>query len=274
MVLDSTKGEKTKTGLAERPGDEMLMLTCLDRYWDVQVKPDDYSYVRAALAQGYSILTYDRLGTGLSSKPDAYTVVQAAVEIEIVKELTIMARAGTLVSSSKSTTKNIDQTISSYKPSKVIHVGHSYGSFMTCGFLAENGELSDGALITGYLINKQLGGTGPEAFGWRYAAESDPKVFADRPSGYLAQGSLADIQQIFLKKGSFEPALLDYAAEIKQSTTVGEQLSAGLVIGLPSASFKGPLQVSECNLSPSLCLSLSLFQYYQAGRKKRTLVCP
>ncbi|KAH7102880.1 hypothetical protein BKA62DRAFT_769417 [Auriculariales sp. MPI-PUGE-AT-0066] len=33
-------------------------------YWNVQYKPEVYSYERAALAQGYSILSYDALGSG------------------------------------------------------------------------------------------------------------------------------------------------------------------------------------------------------------------
>ena len=53
------------------------------RYWDA--KPElgtKYSYVNNALAAGYPILTYDRLSTGLSSKPDAYRVVQAPLQLE------------------------------------------------------------------------------------------------------------------------------------------------------------------------------------------------
>ena len=50
-----------------------------DRYWDIEIDPEDYSYVGSALRHGYSILTYDRLGTGNSTKADAYEVLQAGV---------------------------------------------------------------------------------------------------------------------------------------------------------------------------------------------------
>ncbi len=43
------------------------------------------------LAQGYSILTYDRLGTGNSAKPDVYDIIQVSVEIEILRGLTNLA---------------------------------------------------------------------------------------------------------------------------------------------------------------------------------------
>lgn len=43
-------------------------------YWDFAVNgTDEYSYVSAAAAAGYTTFRYDRLGTGLSEKPaDAY----------------------------------------------------------------------------------------------------------------------------------------------------------------------------------------------------------
>jgi len=66
------------------------------KYWDSDYEPENYSYVRAAVAAGYSILTYDRLGTGQSDKPDAYDVVQAPLEVEILREITLLSRAGQL----------------------------------------------------------------------------------------------------------------------------------------------------------------------------------
>lgn len=124
------------------------------RYWDVEIKPDVYSYVKAAVDRGYSILTYDRLGTGNSTKADAYTMVQASAEIEIVRTLTELVRAGKLVSSAKVIGSHSNDTsiLNSYVPDKVVHVGHSYGSFMTSGLLARYGNMSDGAILSQYPI--------------------------------------------------------------------------------------------------------------------------
>ena len=49
-------------------------------YWDIRYRPSNYSYVDAAVAAGYSILTYDRLGAGDSSIADAYDVLQAPLQ--------------------------------------------------------------------------------------------------------------------------------------------------------------------------------------------------
>lgn len=219
------------------------------RYWDVPINPDEYSYVNSALRQGYSILTYDRLGTGNSSKPDAYDVVQSGVEIEIVRALTELARAGELLSSSSEASGASNTTLfRGYKPSKVVHVGHSYGSFMTGGLLSRYGHLSDGAILTGLLINPHLlaGVASVASFGLEFAPESDPARFSDRSSGYIVMKTLSDIQQVFLKKGSFEPELLSYAELVKQPNTVAEFLSGAQAFGQPAVDYKGPVQVSKC----------------------------
>lgn len=130
---------------------ETIVLTDLrHRYWDVEIKPEEYSYVNAALEHGYSILTYDRLGTGNSTKADAYDIVQAGAEIEIVRGLTELARAGNLMPSAKvvGPFHNDTNILQGYTPSKVVHVGHSYGSFMTSGLLARYGNMSDGAVLS------------------------------------------------------------------------------------------------------------------------------
>jgi hypothetical protein len=38
------------------------------RYWDSSYKPENYSFVESAVAQGFSVFYYDRLGTGKSQK--------------------------------------------------------------------------------------------------------------------------------------------------------------------------------------------------------------
>lgn len=217
------------------------------RYWDVEISPEEYSYVDSALRHGYSILTYDRLGTGNSTKADAYDVVQAGVEIEVLRGLTELARSGNLFQSSKVVGASCDDTsaLEDYKPSKIAHIGHSYGSFMTSGLLSRYGNLSDGAILTGFLINEHLLEVGPQAFGYEFAAQSDPGRFADRPSGYIVQARESNIQQIFLKKGTFEPELLHYAELIKQPNSVGELVSGSQAFGKPATDFGGPLQVSE-----------------------------
>ncbi|KAL4799712.1 Alpha/Beta hydrolase protein [Aspergillus venezuelensis] len=203
------------------------------RYWDPTIHPEKYSYVDAALNAGYSILTYDRLGVGSSDKPDAYKTVQTPVEVEILKELVLLARSSSL------TTKDSDSNNITFD--KVVLVGHSLGSGLTLGLLTSYPTLADGAISTGLIPSTLFGQTGQRAFGLEFAPQNDPARFGSRSSGYLVQGSLTALQQIFFKKGYFDEALLKYAEGIKETGTVGEFVSLATALGSPATEYKGPL---------------------------------
>jgi pimeloyl-ACP methyl ester carboxylesterase len=222
-----------------------------DRYWDAEIKPDQYSYVNAALAEGYSIFTYDRLGTGASAKPDAYDIVQTNVQVEILRQLTSLARSGKLVSSSKKLGGS--DRLKNYKPSKIIHVGHSLGSVITLGLITAYGPESDGVIATGFLHTDKLGGVNVGTWGFEFARENDPVKFKDRGSGYIVQATRSNTQLSFLKKGSFEPELLEYAWKIRQPNTVSEFLSIGTALGQAAPEFKAPLQVCLTTRYPGRC---------------------
>ncbi|KAL5041832.1 hypothetical protein BDW71DRAFT_217378 [Aspergillus fruticulosus] len=216
------------------------------RYWDAKLHPDKYSYVDAALNAGYSILTYDRLGVGRSDKPDAYEVVQVPVETEILKELSALARSGALSEKAPS--------IQAPSFDKVVLVGHSYGSGLTISVLANYPHLVDGAVSTGLIPNTQYGAFGQRAFGVEYAATSDPSRFGDRGSGYLVQGTESSLQQVFFKKGSFEPEMLKYANGIKDTGTTGELVSFPSALAMPAAGFKGPILFALAEYDMATCL--------------------
>lgn len=203
------------------------------RYWDSKLRPEEHSYVDATLKAGYSILTYDRLGVGQSDHPDAYNVVQAPLELEVLRQLTLMARNGTLYQLAKTQVK---------KPSKVVHLGHSFGSFLTSAFIAEYGNLTDGAIITGYYLGPNLGSAGATSWSVEYAASSNPPY--DRASGYVVCKKNG-IQNIFFGGDvhtAFTPELLDYGNELKQPAAVGEFASAFTLLGKYGPSFTGPVQ--------------------------------
>ncbi|QDS68873.1 hypothetical protein FKW77_007549 [Venturia effusa] len=220
------------------------------RYWDSEFQPEKHSYVDATLKAGYSIFTYDRLGVGLSDHPDAYTVVQGPLELEILRQLTLMARNGTLYDmASKGQTANAAfENLA--KPSKFIHVGHSFGSVITSAFVASYGELSDGAIITGFLISLFLGSTGTTSFSVEYAAKN-----YNTSSGYVVCKKNG-IQNIFFggnPKTAFTSELLDYGDKIKQPVPVGGFASAFWLIGRYGPSFKAPMQYVLPEFDLHLC---------------------
>ena len=229
------------------------------RYWDVEIRPEEYSYLDAAINKGYSVLTYDRIGTGKSELPDAYDIGQIPAQAEILSGLTTLARSGNLLSSSKilSTTASIANPPapfpSSFCPSKIIHIGHSLGSFITFVFLSSHGAQSDGAILTGFLINTQLGTIAVSHFDHEYAAQHDPSRFAAYPSGYIVLTTQSDIQKLFFRKDGFEPALLEYTEKIKQPEAVGEYPSSDAAVFAPAAEFKGPVLFMAGEFDYVLC---------------------
>ena len=212
------------------------------RYWDPELDRENQSYVEASLKAGYSILTYDRLGVGQSDHPDAYSVVQAPLELEILRQLTLMARNGTLYSFAGRALP-VDPVFHAFaKPNKVVHIGHSFGSFLTSAFLAMYPSLTDGAIITGYVYGKYLGKPGMATMALDFAATSTPPF--NRSSGYLVC-QRSGIQNIFFGgdlNTAFTPEMLNYGDSIKQPVAIGEFASAFQIIGLPGPGLKAPVQ--------------------------------
>ncbi|KAK0629529.1 hypothetical protein B0T17DRAFT_189144 [Bombardia bombarda] len=239
------------------------------RYWDVQVQPEEYSYLDATIRAGYSFLSYDRLGTGLSEKPNAYDTVQLPTEIEILAGLTKLARSGQLISASTilSTTDVSNETdILNFKPTKTVHVGHAFGSYLMTLMLGRPGygQLSDGALMTGLLFNTYLNVLDVKSFNHEFAKEYDPVLFANYTSGYFVLGSKTDLQKLFLRKTNFDPALLTYLNEIKQPETVGEYASESTTDVLPANDFKAPILFFAGEFDWFLCLGNCTGTYNEA----------
>ncbi|KAL2866202.1 alpha/beta hydrolase [Aspergillus lucknowensis] len=210
-------------------------------YWDADFDHGKYSYVDAALKAGYSILTYDRLGVGKSDKPDAYDVVQAPVEVEVLKEITLLARTGGLAELVRRKGRGGGGTTTTPQFEKVVLVGHSLGSAITLGVLAGHGDIVEGAVATGLIPTGELGSIGVRSFGLEHAESHDRARFQGRGSGYLVQATESNLQQIFFKKGDFDKRVLRYGAQIKETGTVGEFLSLGAVASQAAPEYSGPV---------------------------------
>lgn len=210
----------------------------------MEVDPQQYSYVDAAINKGYSVLSYDRLGTGASEKPNAYDDVQIPVEIEILAGLTKIARSGKLTSSSKAASNA--SAAFDFLPTKIVHVGHSYGSYVNSLMLIKYPDIIDGAIFTGLYPNS-IEATDPLNvlnYNHAFANESDPARFSEYGSGYFVLDNEETLQKLFFQKASLDPALLTYAESIKQPEAVGEYSSEEGNPLAPAPGYKGPLMVS------------------------------
>jgi pimeloyl-ACP methyl ester carboxylesterase len=223
------------------------------RYWDSELERENRSYVEASLKAGYSIFTYDRLGAGQSDYPDAYNVVQAPLELEILRQLTLMAHNGTLYSLAGNA-QPVEAAFNKLgSPQKVVHVGHSFGSFLTSALIAKYPTLTDGAIITGYFYSARLAAPGMASWGVDYAATASPPY--NRSSGYVVCQK-SGIQNLFFGGNpatAFTPELLDYGDATKQPVPVGELASAFHIIGLPGPGLKAPVQFMLAEFDFYIC---------------------
>ncbi|KAK3112951.1 hypothetical protein LTR53_010236 [Teratosphaeriaceae sp. CCFEE 6253] len=211
------------------------------RYWAVEIDAAEYSYVQAAAEAGYTVLSYDRIGYGLSPIEDAYQVIQGPLEVEILRVITEMARNGTIASSTLPVHVEAFDT--------VIHVGHSDGSELTAALLVAYPDLSSAAILTGFVFTSHTTPVSTASLGFEYAATNNPAYFGDRSSGYMVPVTVSNLQTAFYHRdNATDPAgytndLLAYGYSIKQPLTVAEWLSLrGLLTLVPAPAYKGPLQ--------------------------------
>ncbi|KAF4444411.1 hypothetical protein F53441_11136 [Fusarium austroafricanum] len=212
------------------PGDELQIMTHgigFDRsYWDLPYNNYNYSYVARAVEQGYSTLTYDRLGIGASSKGNPLSEIQVYLEIAALKAITKMARGGDL------------GTGSAFK--KVVHLGHSFGSIISYALANESPELTDAIVLTGFTqatAYLSLFGVGSN-----FVPITATPLAKKYPAGYLAVASTVGVQTNFFSEGDFDPAILEYAYKNGQPVTPGEILT----LGAPTAKknkYTGPVQI-------------------------------
>ncbi|KAL3419304.1 hypothetical protein PVAG01_09526 [Phlyctema vagabunda] len=198
-------------------------------YWDPSLDASKYSFVDHAINEGYSVFYYDRLGTGQSSKVSGYTESQAETQLAILQSLTRSLRAGSC-------------TGSLGVPTNVVHVGHSFGSFLTSALLAATPDLSDGAILTGVSYNGSQTGTLVEGFGLRVANQQAPGKWSGRDTGYLTTADIFSNAGTFFYNGSYDKNVLLYADARKQPFSAGELLTLNLLN--PDAHlYTGPVMV-------------------------------
>ncbi|KAJ5307011.1 hypothetical protein N7508_006026 [Penicillium antarcticum] len=197
-------------------------------YWDLPYENHNYSYVDHALSRGYHTLAYDRLGLGKSSHGDAKSEIQSFLELEALAQLTRMVREGSMS----------DSCIK--QPSKIVHVGHSFGSAQTYGLTAKYPDLSDGIILTGFSMNASFMGmfiSGANFVQARFNKHQE----SDYSAGYFTSGDITNNMYLYFAPGHFDMDILTYAEATKQPSTIGELLTVASMA--PENNFGGPVYI-------------------------------
>ncbi|EXA48910.1 hypothetical protein FOQG_08247 [Fusarium oxysporum f. sp. raphani 54005] len=213
------------------PGKELQIMTHgigFDRsYWDFPYNNYNYSYVaRAVDEHGYSTLTWDRLGVGASFKGDPLNEIQVYLEIAALKALTTKAREGSLGVGCKY--------------SKVVHLGHSFGSVISYALANESPELTDAVVLTGF--SQATAYLGLFAVGSNFIPITATPLADKYPAGYVGVSSTVGIQINFFAEGDFDPKILEVAYEKGQPVSPGELLTLGAPAG-KNNTYTGPVQI-------------------------------
>lgn len=201
-------------------------------YWDLPYPHDSHSYVARAVDQhGYSTLTWDRLGVGMSSHiDDTVNGLQIFLEIAALRRLTELARAGKL-----------DELVGRHQYHSIVHIGHSFGSAMTYNLVNMYPNISQGIILQGFTQVPNY--MGLFALGGNFVPAKEVSVNSlCYPEGYVASGSRAAIQTNFFGPDDVDKELLDLAFNRGQPHTVGELLTVGAGAGIPNV-FRGPVMV-------------------------------
>ncbi|QRV98014.1 alpha/beta hydrolase family protein [Ceratobasidium sp. AG-Ba] len=250
-------------------------------YWEFGYSKE-YNFIEAATKAGYAVFTHDRLGVGQSDKPDGLSETQAWTEVEIMHQL-------------------IQNLRKSGKFSKLIGIGHSFGSVQLTGIANKYPEDLNAVVLTGYtpsLVTVPLSFTG-----WAVTlAKEQPDAsirsrWLSLPGGqkynsdltYWGTGSASADRFAFFAEGSYDEGAFQQAYNTKQTFTMGEFMTIGEPISQIAPDYKGDVFVvtgekdlifcgGNCNQKPTKVEGNSLLDdtktYFPNSKSFNTYVPP
>ncbi|ORY29832.1 Alpha/Beta hydrolase protein [Naematelia encephala] len=207
-------------------------------YWNVQLdNKTDNSFAESAAAAGWSTLSYDRLGVGNSSHPNGLTTVQINYEIAQSIGIAQALRNGYLSDLGKW--------------SKVVGVGHSYGSNLLTGVAAINPGVFDALVLTGFTNNATQGPLGLAGFSSTIASVAYPSRFSSLGNDYVITPSVSADQLGFFHYPNYTQSALELFTTTKSEYSLGQQNSIAGPLKLNRSNYTNPtLVVTGANDAP------------------------
>ncbi|KAI1441331.1 alpha/beta-hydrolase [Annulohypoxylon stygium] len=197
---------------------------------------ETYNFVEAAVAAGYSVLNYDRIGVGSSSKVDAVNDAQFQVEAAVLDSL-------------------VDYGRKAVNASKVALVGHSYGSYLTIASAASKSTAIDAIVLSGFAggftyFTPFLAGSG-----FRVARNADPLRWGSLDPGYLTSVDLyAETYVYFGQEHDFERRVAEWSHyQGSEPFAIGELPSLLASSPLKFESVTAPVLVIQGQFDLSAC---------------------
>ncbi|MCJ1362775.1 hypothetical protein MMC16_001881 [Acarospora aff. strigata] len=221
------------------------------------INGDTYSWIAYASRQGYPTLAIDRIGNGNSTHPDPVLVTQMNLEEAVLHQLVLKLKSGaghSIFCTARAKTSQLGQAVPGRTFSRVVFVGHSYGSIL--GNMMATTHPTDIAayILTGYGVSVIPVAAGlPQTVPFPAALYSATR-FAGFALGYLATSSqIGRRNYLWGADGSYDQAvfLRDFTGE--DVVGVGEILS--ITAGLKAApAYAGPVAVITGERDEVFCL--------------------
>ncbi|KAK9422272.1 putative Alpha/beta-hydrolase [Seiridium unicorne] len=202
-------------------------------YWRPNLdNTTQYSFVDAAIAAGYSILSYDRIGVGSSSKIDSFSDAQFQVETAVLNSLVDYAR----------TVGNATQ---------VALFGHSYGAYLSAASASETDV--DAVILTGFSGKLDYFGPFLAGSGFRVASIEDPARWGALDSGFLTTSDLYAETFAYYAEPYFEHRIAEWSYAVSSEPFGAAELLSLLHttvhfedIAAPVLMLQGQYDVSAC----------------------------
>jgi pimeloyl-ACP methyl ester carboxylesterase len=187
----------------------------------------------------------------IKSRVSGYDGAQALTQLSILQQLSILLKSG-------------QYTGSIGTPSKIAHVGHSFGSFLSQALITTRPDLSDAAILTGLAWEPSTQGTAIESLALRIASTVSEEKWPGLDNQYLTAVDVVGNAAFFFHGESYDKQLLWYSDYVSQPLAAIELLTGSSLVTAP-ASFEGPVMV--CN--PSIRKLDSIVAYMFSGYRWR-----
>ncbi|RYC61694.1 hypothetical protein CHU98_g4513 [Xylaria longipes] len=192
----------------------------------------EYSFVDAAVAAGYSVISYDRIGVGSSSKVNALNDAQFQVETAVLNSL-------------------VDYAHNTMNATKVGLVGHSYGSYITAASASQSKV--DAIILTGFSGNFSYFGPFVAGAGFRVARMQDPLRWGALDSGYLTSSDLYAETYTYYTEPYFEHRIAEWSYNVGSEPFALAELPTVLSTTIDYEAIKGSVLVLQGQYDVSAC---------------------
>ena len=224
-------------------------------YWDFPYQPDRYSYQRDMARHGYATFAVDRLGTGQSTKPLSFTLLDG-VEAASIHQIVGHLRAG---------------HVGGMRFDRIILVGHSIGAGVVTLEAATYRDV-DGVILTAtsHLVSPLAAVNGPTVYTHPVIFDpqlrhrgSDPEYFTTRPG----------FRPVFYEATDADPQVIATDDATKDQLSIlgfglilafGDESPASLRINVPVLLAVGEKDFAFCGFLSRDCSSAEALRKQEA----------